>query len=136
MPYVPVPKDLGKVKSKIAFNLTKRQLICFGLAAVVGVPVYLLTRRIIGNTTGVMLMIVLMLPFFFMAMYERDGQPAEKVLKNMLRTKLWPHRRPYKTENLYKTLSQKEGMPVAIKKQPAGKTGKTTGRQHKAGKRG
>ena len=27
MPYVPVPKDLTKVKTKVAFNLTKRQLI-------------------------------------------------------------------------------------------------------------
>ena len=32
MPYVPVPKDLTKVKTKLAFNLTKRQLICFSLA--------------------------------------------------------------------------------------------------------
>ena len=29
MAYVPVPKDLTKVKTKVAFNLTKRQLICF-----------------------------------------------------------------------------------------------------------
>ena len=33
MPYVPVPKDLTKVKTKLAFNLTKRQLICFSRAA-------------------------------------------------------------------------------------------------------
>ena len=38
MPYVPVPKDLTKVKTKLAFNLTKRQLICFSLAALVGLP--------------------------------------------------------------------------------------------------
>ena len=31
--YIPVPRDLTKVKSKILFNLTKRQLICFGAAA-------------------------------------------------------------------------------------------------------
>ena len=30
MPFVPVPKDLAKVKTKVAFNLTARQLICFG----------------------------------------------------------------------------------------------------------
>ena len=35
IPYVPVPKDLTTVKTKVAFNLTKRQLICFGLAAAV-----------------------------------------------------------------------------------------------------
>lgn len=42
MPYVPVPKDLTKVKTKLAFNLTKRQLICFSLAGLVGLPVYFL----------------------------------------------------------------------------------------------
>ena len=30
MAYVNVPKDLTKVKTKVLFNLTKRQLICFG----------------------------------------------------------------------------------------------------------
>ena len=31
MPYVNVPNDLSKIKTKIAFNLTKRQLICLSL---------------------------------------------------------------------------------------------------------
>ena len=35
MAYVPVPKDLTKVKTKVMFNLTKRQLICFGLGIVI-----------------------------------------------------------------------------------------------------
>lgn len=50
MPYVNVPNDLSKIKTKIAFNLTKRQLICFGMGAAIGVPTYLLTRQAIGNT--------------------------------------------------------------------------------------
>ena len=29
MAFVPVPKDLNRVKTKVMFNLTKRQLICF-----------------------------------------------------------------------------------------------------------
>ena len=29
--YISVPRDLTKVKSKVMFNLTKRQLICFGI---------------------------------------------------------------------------------------------------------
>ena len=40
LPYVPVPKDLTKVKTKVAFNLTKRQLIFFSIAGAVGLPVY------------------------------------------------------------------------------------------------
>ena len=79
MPYVNVPNDLSKIKTKIAFNLTKRQLICFGGAAVVGIPVYLLTRSTLGNTGSMFLMITLMLPAFFMAMYERDGLPPGQV---------------------------------------------------------
>ena len=43
MAYVPVPKDLSKVKTKVAFNLTKRQLVCFGSGALIGVPLLLAT---------------------------------------------------------------------------------------------
>ena len=43
-----------------------------------------------------------MLPAFFMAMYEKDGQPFEKVVRNIVRAKLLrPGVRPYRTENLY-----------------------------------
>lgn len=107
MPYVPVPKDLTKVKSKIAFNLTKRQLVCFGSAAAVGVPIYLLTRHALGNDIAVLLMIVLMLPFFFLAMFEKDGQPFEKVAYQYIRARfLCPRVRPYKTDNLYAALER------------------------------
>lgn len=44
MPFVPVPKDLTRVKSKVAFNLTKRQLICFGGGALLGVPLFFLLK--------------------------------------------------------------------------------------------
>jgi len=48
-----------------------------------------------------------MMPLFLIAMYERDGQPAEKILRNYIRTKFyWPWLRPYKTENLYEVLEQ------------------------------
>ena len=136
MPFVPVPKDLTKVKTKVAFNLTKRQLICFGIAAVVGVPTYLLTRGALGNDTAVMLMIGLMLPFFFLAMYEKEGQPAERVIINMLRAKfIYPGTRPYKTENLYKYL-EKEGNAIASKDQTAGTARKTPAKKRPAGKTG
>ena len=57
IPYVPVPKDLTTVKTKVAFNLTKRQLICFGLAAAVAVPTYFLTRGALGTTGAVMTLV-------------------------------------------------------------------------------
>lgn len=44
MAYVPVPNDLSRIKTKLAFNLTKRQLICFSIAGGIGIPFYLFTR--------------------------------------------------------------------------------------------
>lgn len=120
MAYVNVPKDLTKVKTKVALNLTKRQLICFAIAAAVGIPIYFLTKGAVGSSAAVIFMIGSMLPMFFFAMYERDGQPAEQILKNILRFRLWPGVRPYKTENLYLYLD-KEGKAIA------NKTAKTAG---------
>ena len=134
MPFVPVSKDLSRVKTKVALNLTKRQLICFGSAAAIGVPTYLLTREPLGTEGAVLLMIGLMLPFFFLAMYERDGQPAEKILRNILRAKLWPGKRTYKTANIYKYLHE-EGNAI-VEDKTANPAGKTPARKHPAGKKG
>lgn len=118
MAYVNVPNDLSKIKTKIAFNLTKRQLICFGCAAVVGIPLYLLTRGVLGNTAALFLMLAVMLPAFLLAMYERDGLPLEKVLYHIIRAKyLRPGVRPYRTENIYAPFTGKEE-PVAENKNP------------------
>ena len=107
MPYVPVPKDLNTVKTKVAFNLTKRQLICFSLAAAVGVPIYFLTRGILGTTGAVFLLLTAALPFFFFAMYEKNGQPLEKILKNYITTKYRkPQVRPYVTNNIYSAIEK------------------------------
>ena len=77
MAYVPVPKDFSKIKTKLALNLTKRQIICFSLAGICGGPVYLLTKAGLGTDVAATLMIIVMLPFFFFAMYEKNGFPAE-----------------------------------------------------------
>ena len=131
MAFVTVPKDLSKVKTKVALNLTKRQLVCFGAAAAIGVPTYIFTRGAIGNSAGALLMIAVMFPLFFMGIYEKDGMPAEAILRNFARTRFaWPGRRPYMTDNLYETL-EKEGKDIAsdnkqtakaaVSKRPAGK---------------
>ena len=62
MAYVPVPKDLTQVKTKLVFNLTKRQLIFFSLAAAVGVPLYFLLRKRIDSGIAAILMVTVMLP--------------------------------------------------------------------------
>ena len=89
----------------MAFNLTRRQILCFGSAALIGVPAYIFLRPVIGNSAALFLMIALMLPAFLLAMYERDGLPFEKVVRNFVRSRfLWPGTRPYKTVNFYGVL--------------------------------
>ena len=134
MAYVTVPKDLTKVKSKVMFGLTKRQLVCFGAAALIGVPLFFLLRGTVNSSTATVCMIVVMLPLFLLAMYEKDGPPAEKLLRNRLRYKLWPKDRPYRTENFYKSISKKEVSQIA-KNQTAGGAGKTSTKKRKAGKK-
>ena len=83
-------------------------MIFFSLAAVVGIPFYLLTRNIIGSSISAILMVTVMLPFFFMAMYEKDGLPLEKVVRNVIRARfLRPGVRPYRTENIYAPFTQR-----------------------------
>ena len=111
---VPVPKDLSGIKTKVALNLTKRQIICFSGAAITGVPLYFLTKG--GTQAAALIMVGVMLPFFFLAMYERDGFPAEKLLYFMIRQKmLTPGIRPYKSENLYEQLEEREKIKKEVR---------------------
>ncbi len=107
MAYVPVPKDLTKIKTKVMFNLTKRQLVCFGGGALIGVPLFFLLREPVGVSAAALIMVLAMLPAFLLAMYERNGQPLEAVLGNMARVLfLRPKQRPYQTNNFYAALER------------------------------
>lgn len=109
MAYVSVPKDLTKVKSKVFFNLTKRQIICTGIAAAIGLPFYFLTREALGTSNAATGMVLLMLPAILFALFEKDGMPLERILLNIIRVKvLNPGIRPYETENLYSVLAENE----------------------------
>ncbi len=117
MAYVPVPKDLTKVKSKVLFNLTKRQLICFGGGALIGVPLFFLLRGSLGASSAAILMVLSMLPLFVMGLYEKNGRPLEKVLGDVIQTVfLRPKRRPYQTDNLYAALMRQEQMEKKVQR--------------------
>ena len=105
MPYVTVPKDLASVKTKVLFNLTKRQLVCFGTGALIGVPVFFLLKGPVGTTAAAMVMMLVMLPAFLLGVYEKHDQPLETVLSHIVRVSfLRPKRRPYRTRNFYSLL--------------------------------
>ena len=115
MAYVPVPKDLSKVKTKVAFNLTKRQIVCFAAALLIGLPLFFLLKGSTGTTLAAMAMIVVMLPCFLLAMYEKHGQPLEVVVRNVVQTKFTrPKERPYRTENLYAVLEKQRKLEKEV----------------------
>ena len=130
MAYVPVPKDLTRVKTKVAFNLTKRQLVCFGCGALIGVPLFFLLRGPAGNSVAAMCMMLVMLPFFMLAMYEKHGQPLEKIIGNILKVAvIRPKPRPYRTNNFYAVLERQANLDKEVydivrgKDKAAGRTG-------------
>ena len=106
MAYVSVPKDLTKVKNKIVFNLTKRQLICLAAGAALGLPFYFLTRGFLGTSNAATGMVLLMLPAFLFAMYEKDGLPFEQIFINFIRFCRSEQIRTYQTHNLYRQLEE------------------------------
>ena len=142
MAYVTVPKDLTKVKSKVLFGLTRRQLVCFGAAVLIGVPLFFLLRRAVGSSPATFAMIVVMLPLFLLAMYERHGQPLEVVAGQIIQTAfLRPKERPYRTDNFYAAVErqiqvEKEVKAIVqkAKARAAGGTGSPEGKTHRRGK--
>ncbi|HAU5240277.1 TPA: PrgI family protein [Clostridioides difficile] len=115
MAYVPVPKDLSTVKTKVMFNLTKRQLICFGSGAAVAVPLFFLCKTFMNTTVAAILMILTLLPFMLMAMYEKNGQPLEKIVRNIVQVSfLRPKQRPYRTNNFYAVLERQENLDKEV----------------------
>ena len=60
-----------------------------------------------GTSLAAMVMIVVMLPCFLFAMYEKHGQPLEVVIRNIINTKFTrPKERPYQTQNFYAVLER------------------------------
>ena len=107
MAYVSVPKDLTKVKNKFLFNLTKRQVVCFGSGALAGLPVFFLMKAHVNSSIASLVMILVMLPFFLFAMYEKNGQPLEKVLYKVYQLRFArPKHRPYQTDNFYAVIDR------------------------------
>ena len=115
MAYVPVPKDLSRIKTKVAFNLTKRQIICFAVALAIGLPLFFLLKDSAGTSLAAFVMILVMLPCFLLAMYEKHGQPLEVVVKNIIQTRFVnPKERPYQTQNFYAVIERQRTLEKEV----------------------
>ena len=129
MAYVTIPKDLSKVQSKVLFGLTKRQVICFGAAAIIGVPLFFFDSGALGTTTARLCMILVMLPSSCSPCTRRTAAPGG-VLGHLIQNKfIRPKTRIYQTNNLYSALVRQYELEQEVRA-IAGKNGKTrkTGR--------
>ncbi len=141
MAYVPVPKDLTKVKTKVMFNLTRRQILFYGRRACRRAAFFLL-REPAGNSMAAMCMMLVMMPFFLLAMYEKHGQGLEKIVGNILKVAvIRPKQRPYQTNNFYAVLKRQEMLDKEVydivhrnEKLAAPSAGKTGRKDRAAGK--
>ena len=112
MAYVSVPADLGRVRSKIMFGLTLRQLVCFGSGAAIGLPLYFGLKAGLkcSSSLSAMAMVAVMLPF-----YEKNGQPLEKAAANIIRVIfIRPKKRPYKIDNFYSLLGRQNTLEKEV----------------------
>ncbi len=115
MAYVPVPKDLSAVKTKVMFNLTKRQLICFAAGAVVAIPLFFLCKTGMNTSAASLVMVLALMPFMLLAMYEKNGQPLEKIARNFIMVCfLRPKVRPYRTNNFYSMLERQDKLDKEV----------------------
>ncbi len=97
------------------FNLTKRQLICFGGGALLGLPVFFLIKGSIGTTPATLLMLIIMLPCFMFGVYEKNGQPLEKLLHYYVQSRfIRPKQRPYQTNNFYGLLQKQQAIDQEV----------------------
>ena len=102
MAYVSIPKDLTKIHTKFILGLTKRQTVCFGAAAATGLPLFFLVKTFTPPTAAAIVMIIVMLPWFMFAMYEKNDMPLEKYLLCIYRVKFKRAKiRTYQTNNIY-----------------------------------
>lgn len=116
MAYVTVPKDLTQVKPKFLFNLTKRQFICFGGGAALGLPLFFLTKGALGSTPASLLMMLVMLPCFMFGVYEKNGQPLEKLLGYYIQSRfIRPKQRPYMTDNFYAAIQRQIDINMEVR---------------------
>ena len=93
----------------------------------IGVPLFFLTKEALGPTTAALCMMLVMLPFFLFAMYQRNGQPLEVFLGHLIQNKfIRPKTRIYQTNNLYSALVRQSQLEQEVKR--IARKGRKTGK--------
>ena len=68
-----------------------------------------------NTSVASLIMIIVLLPFMLLAMYEKNGQPLEKIVRNIVQVCfLRPKHRPYMTNNFYTVLERQENLDKEV----------------------
>lgn len=105
--FVSVPQDLNLIKSKFMFGLTKRQVICFAIGAVVGAPIFFIAKAFTDNlTVSITLMFIFASPAIVCGLFERNGLFINDYAKLMIDFFRKPKIRTYQSENTFKLIER------------------------------
>jgi hypothetical protein len=104
--YVKIPKDLNDIKEKFIMGFTKRQVICFGIGLVIGLPVFFLTRTALGMSGAIFAMGACAAPAILCGLYRKNGVFLEKQAKFIYEYFTRPRKRYYKTTNIFECIER------------------------------
>ncbi len=104
--YVKIPKDLNDIKEKFIMGFTKRQVICFGIGLVIGLPVFFLTRTALGMSGAIFAMGACAAPAILCGLFKKNGVFLEKQAKFIFEYFTRPRKRYYKTTNIYECIER------------------------------
>ena len=104
--YVKIPRDLNDLKEKVMFGLTKRQLICLGVAVAIALPTYYLIYKSVGSTDAIRIAGFAAAPAVFFGFYIKNGIPLEKTLKFFKEFTQKPKKLTYKSVNIYTAIDE------------------------------
>lgn len=112
---VSIPKELKNIKSKLVFGLTKRQLIGFSIALILGLPVFFMLKKFSLDVAMYGLFFAAV-PIIFGTIFTKDGMPAEVWLKVYIEYKyLNSSKRYYKVSKMNRGLAAERNM-IDVKK--------------------
>ena len=104
--YVQIPKDLNDIKEKFIMGFTKRQVICFGIGLVTGVPLFFLTRNSLGTSGAIFAMGAAAAPAVLCGLYRKNGVFLEKQAQYMREYFTRPRKRYYRTINIFECIQR------------------------------
>ncbi len=104
--YVKIPKDLNDIKEKFIMGFTKRQVICFGIGLVIGLPVFFLTRTALGMSGAIFAMGACAAPAILCGLFKKNGVFLEKQVKFIFEYFTRPRKRYYKTTNIFECIER------------------------------